>query len=175
MFLKRLRQCPLLHSNPLHSTLLHSATLSLETLQNKYFWALWFEKSLYFVCVCDDVRGHYQQTYCQVTFLTPLLKGAAEKPISFASLPWHQNVTKQGMFSSFGSKMFIFVLFPTCLSASLPYLDTKTLQNKACFPQLTQKGLYLKRFRTTLKLQAHKTLTPVTFPRYFDVISSSDS
>ena len=102
-------QCPLFHSTALHSTLLHSATLNNETLQNNVKISLWVETSLYLWCVCDDVRRHYQQTSCQVTFLTPLLKGAAEKLLNFPCLPSHQNVTKQNMFSYFRSKQFIFV------------------------------------------------------------------
>ena len=37
----------------------------------------------------------------------------AEKPLNFACLPSHQNVATQGMFSSFGSKRLIFVMFPS--------------------------------------------------------------
>ena len=94
-----LSQCHLLHSNPLHSTLLHSATLSNETLQNKYFWALWIEKSFDLCYVSHNVKRNYRETSWQVTFLTLLLRGAAETLLSFACLPSHQNVTKQCMFS----------------------------------------------------------------------------
>ena len=45
------------------------------------------------------MRGRCRETPCQVTFLTPLLRGASEKPLSFASLPSQQDVTKQGMFA----------------------------------------------------------------------------
>ena len=37
----------------------------------------------------------------------------SDMPLNLASVPSHENVTKQGMFSSVGSKMFIFVMSPT--------------------------------------------------------------
>ena len=46
------------------------------------------------------MKGPHQKTSCQVTFLTPLLRGASEKPLSFASTPSQQDVTKQCMFAT---------------------------------------------------------------------------
>ena len=107
-----LSQCHLFHSNPLHSTLLHSATLSSETLQNNYVWALWFEKSLYLWCVWNNVKSQCRKTSCQETFLKPRFRGAAEKHLSFACLPSHQNVTKQNMFWITTLINNCFVMFP---------------------------------------------------------------
>ena len=90
------------------------------------------------------MKGAHQKTYCQVTFLTPLLAGASEKPLSFASTPSQQDVTKQGMFATHTLRTLIFVMFPTCLSTLLLFLHTKTLENKACFLHLAPKGLDLQ-------------------------------
>ena len=46
------------------------------------------------------MKGPHQKTFCQVTFLTLLLRGASEKHLSFASTPSQQDVTKQGMFAT---------------------------------------------------------------------------
>ena len=107
-----LRQCPLFHFNTFQSTLLHFAILISETLQNKYFWALSVAKSLYLWCVWDNVKCQCRKTCCQVTFLKHRFRGAAEKPLSFACLPSHQNVTKQNMFRPFRKQWSIFVMFP---------------------------------------------------------------
>ena len=95
------------------------------------------------------MKGARQKTFCQVTFLTHLLRGASEKHLSFASTPSQQDVTKQGMFATHNAeKAYICDVSDLPLSlAAFP--SHENVRKQGMFSSLGSNKLIFQMFRSS--------------------------